>query len=371
MTVFNDQKINEKQYMFFGETLGLSRYDDMKYPIFYKLIERQKEYSWGPDEVDLNKDNKDFKLLNDAQKHIFTKTLSYQTMLDSIQGRSPALALLPHCSAPELESCITWWCAFEQIHNQSYSHIVRNVYPNPSEIFDNIVIDEKIMERARKTIYYYDDFIKESEFLRGKLASKEYGDKLLKSVLRKLKKKLLLCVASINALEGLSFYASFACSFAFAEQGLMEGNAKIITLIARDEALHLAITQNILKKWKDGEDDPEMKELYEECLPKIEDIYLNMIEQEKIWCDYLFKDGSMLGLNTKILTSYVEYMAGKRMKNLGIKHEFSTKNPLPWTDKYLKGEDNQVAPMETEITSYIIGGVKNDIEQSDFKEFSF
>lgn len=366
-TVFNTNQRNINQFMFFGEGQNVSRYDIMTHPIFHKLTEKQKGFFWQPTEVDINKDSKDFKVLTDAQKHIFTKTISYQTMLDSVQGRSPALALLPHCSIPELEACIDWWCAMEQMHNESYSHLIRNVYNNPSEVFDNVILDEHIVKRAKTTIKYYDDFIDASIKYRY---DQSCGTDT-KEQLTDLKRKLILCVASINALEGLSFYASFACSFAFAEQGLMVGNAKIISFIARDENLHLAITQNILKKWSSGQDDPEMEKLYSECLDEIKNIYENIIQQEKEWCKYLFKDGSMIGLNEKILSEYVEYMAGKRMKNIGIKTNYITKNPLSWTDKYLNSGDTQVAPQEVEIDSYIVGGVKNDVEDTDFSDFKF
>ena len=361
-TVFNVNKIDHaKQHMFFGDKPNISRHDVQKHPIFYKLTEQQLGFFWQPSEIDLSKDSKDFKMLSDAQKHIFTSTLSYQTLLDSIQARSPSLALLPFVSLPELESCIQAWTNMEMIHNLSYSHILRNVYSNPSEIFDNIVITDEIINRAKQNIKYYDEFLNASIQYRAGL------DVLLKD----LKESLLLCVASINILEGLNFYASFACSFAFAEQGLMEGNAKIISLIARDEALHLAITQNILKKWQHGEDDPEMAKLYKKNLPKIEKMFYDVIESEKLWSKYLFKDGSMMGLNENILEQYIEYIAGKRMKNLGIKHEFATKNPLSWTDKYLKSSDNQVANQESENIQYVVGGVKHDVADTSFDEFTF
>lgn len=329
----------------------------MVMPIFDKLTTTQKSFFWQPEEIDLTKDVRDFRNLTPAQRFIFTETISYQIVLDTVQARSPAIALLPFVSMPELEACIEWWCAFEQMHNSAYSYLIRNVYPNPAEVFDNIVLNPTIVKRAKATIKYYDDFIELSNKFR---VDENSVDK------RELKKALLMCVASINALEGLSFYASFACSFAFAEQGLMEGNAKEISLIARDESLHLAITQNIMKRWASGQDDPEMAELYTECLGDIKNIYLNIVDQEKEWAAHIFKNGPMLGLNEKILVEYVEYMAGKRMKNLGLKTSFTTKNPLIWTEKYLKSGDLQVAPQEVEITTYTIGGMDNDLEDYDF-----
>lgn len=362
-TVFNTNNIDlKKQTMFFGDKPNIARHDIQKHPIFYKLTEKQLGFFWKPEEIDLTKDAKDFKILSEAQRHIFTSTLSYQTLLDSIQARSPALALLPHVSLPELEACIEAWSNMEMIHNLSYSYILRNVYANPSEIFDNIIINKEILTRAEQNTKYYDDFLNYSI---------QYRANPSKHSVRTLKEKLLLCVASINILEGLNFYASFACSFAFAEQGLMEGNAKIISLIARDEALHLAVTQNILKKWSNGEDDPEMVDIYKQNLPTIEQMFLDIIETEKAWARYLFKDGSMMGLNEQILSQYVEYIAGKRMKNLGIKHNYITKNPLSWTDKYLKSSDNQTAPQESEIVNYTIGGIKNDLTGLNLDDFKF
>lgn len=363
-TVFNTVQVtSNNQYMFFGEQPNLARYDVLVHPIFDKLTEKQRGFFWIEKEIDLTKDHKDYKTLSDTQKHIFSKTISYQIVLDTIQSRSPAIALLPFVSLPELEGCIEAWCFFESIHNRTYSYILQNVYANPSELFDSIVLDENIVERAKNTTKYYDDFLNAANDYRAN------GEKNIS--LSELKKKLLLCVVSINALEGLSFYASFACSFAFAELGLMEGNAKLISFIARDENLHLAITQNILKKWSAGQDDPEMQKIYQECLPEIKLIYENIIAQEKEWCHYLFKDGSLLGLNAQILSDYIEYMAGKRMKNIGLKTDFTTKNPLPWTDKYLTSSDKQVAPQEAEQDSYIIGGVKNDIADADFSKYKF
>ena len=360
-TVFNTvPNTKQNRFMFFGEKPNLARYDELVHPIFDKLTAKQKSFFWQPEEIDLNKDIKDFKILSDAQKSIFINTISYQIVLDTIQARSPALALLPFCTLPELEACIEWWCAMEQMHNHAYSYTLRNLFPTPAVIFDGVVVNDKIKERAERTVKYYDEFIN--------LGNRYRVDE--KSVdMTELKRALIMCVASINALEGLSFYASFACTFAFAEQGLMEGNAKEISLIARDEALHLAITQNILKKWSSGSDDPEMAKLYVECLPEIEQLYLNIVKQEKEWCEYLFKDGSMIGLNTKILSEYVEYTAGKRMKNLGIKTSFTTKNPIPWVDKYLNSSDVQDAPQEVDLSSYIIGGVKNDLNDTDFSNF--
>lgn len=368
-TVFNTNPTNSKnQYMFFGDTLNIARDDMPKHIIFKKLTTQQRAFEWNPEEIDLGKDIRDFKILSDTQKHIFTKNISFQILMDSVQARGPGLALLPFVSLSELESCILIWQKMEMVHNLSYRYLLENIYTNPSEVFDNIIKDHDIILRSKSVTKYYDEFIKESTCFRAREFQNEESTK---QQIKELKTKLLLCMASINILEGLSFYVSFACSFAFAEQGLMEGNAKILSLIARDEALHLAITQNIFKKWGSNEDDPDMVKIYQECLSEIESMFYAAIEIEKQWSTYLFKDGSMIGLSENILNQYVEYIAGKRMKNLGIKHNFISKNPLSWTDKYLKSSDLQVAPQEVELSSYTMGGIKNDLEDTDFNNIGF
>jgi len=373
VTSFNKKNVDfTKEFMFFGEQPNISRFDVQKFPIFKELYTKQLGFFWKPDEIDLSKDSRDFKILADHEKHIFIKNLMFQTFLDSVQSRSPQLAFLPHISSPELENMIGLWGMIEGLHSFSYSWIIQNVFTNPTEILDTIITDANILNRADPVTKYYDDFMQYSKWYQvlGAGTHEIDGDTYTIS-LRELKKKLLLCVASVNVLEGVRFYASFACSFSFAERGLMEGNAKIITLIARDENLHLAVTQNILKKWANGEDDPEMAELYKQEIDTIKQMYLDCVEQEKAWSKYLFKDGAMLGLTEDILNEYVSYIAGKRMKSIGIKHDFTTRNPLSWTDKYLVGSNVQVAPQETEISSYLVGGVKHDISQNTFQDFKF
>jgi ribonucleoside-diphosphate reductase beta chain len=360
---FNKNDVDfTKEYMFFGEQPNVARYDVQKFSIFEKLTEKHLGFFWKPDEVDVSKDMIDFKRLSNHEKHIFMANLKYQTLLDSVQGRAPNLALLPFVSLPELETLIETWSFSETIHSRSYTHILRNIVTNPSIIFDDIVRNTDIIKRAEAVTKYYDELI---------AAGMQYRLNDPTVTMRELKRKLLRCVASINILEGVRFYVSFACAFAFAENDVMEGNAKIISLIARDENLHLAITQNILKKWMNGDDDPEMEELFEEEQDNIRQMYMDAVDQEKEWATYLFKDGSMMGLNDRILGQYVEYIAGKRMRAIGLNNEFSKKNPLTWTDKYLESSNNQVAPQETEITSYIIGGVKHDLQPGIFSDIKF
>ncbi len=360
---FNTNKVDFlKQPMFFGEEPNTQRYDQQKYPIFEKLNQQQLGFFWRPEEVSLQKDRNDFQQLSDEQKHIFTSNLKYQTLLDSVQGRGPCLAFLPFCSLPELESMLVAWDFSETIHSRSYTYIMKNVYPDPTAVLDTIVETPEIMARAETVTEAYDKFITYAHqyHLNGKGTQKE------------LKKLLYLTLVNVNILEGIRFYVSFACSFAFGELKLMEGSAKIISLIARDENLHLAVSQNIINNYRNKENDKEMLDIIKETEQEVYDMYNTAVEQEKAWATYLFKEGSMIGLNDKLLNQYVEFMANKRMKAIGLKGVYdqpSNNNPLPWTQHWLNSRGLQNAPQETEIESYIVGGIKQDVEKETFKGF--
>ena len=319
MTVFNTDQVNtKKQPMFFGKPLGIQRYDSYKYPIFEKLTTQQLGYFWRPEEVSLQKDRGDYQTLRPEQKHIYTSNLKYQIMLDSVQGRGPGLAFLPYCSLPELEACMTVWEFMEMIHSRSYTYIIKNIYSDPSEVFDTIITDERILERAESVTESYNDFIQTAQDYgsSNQWVHQLEGVPLAKETLKDVKRKLYRAIANVNILEGIRFYVSFACSFAFGELKLMEGSAKIISLIARDENQHLAITQNIMNKWREG-DDPEMKQIVKEEEEWVIKMFDRAVNEEKKWADYLFKDGSMIGLNDKLLQQYVEWIANRRMKAIG------------------------------------------------------
>ncbi len=374
MTVFNTEQVNtKKQPMFFGKPLGIQRYDSYKYPVFDKLTTQQLGYFWRPEEVSLQKDRGDYQLLRPEQKHIYTSNLKYQIMLDSIQGRGPGMAFIPYCSLPELEACMEVWGFMEMIHSRSYTYIIKNVYSDPSEVFDKIVTDDRILERASSVTGAYDDFINSAQtWGTGNMWRKDFrGSPTAEWEINDVKRKLYRAVANVNILEGIRFYVSFACSFAFGELKLMEGSAKIISLIARDENQHLAITQNILNKWKSG-DDPEMKQIMkeeEEWTYKQFDLAVN---EEKRWADYLFKDGSMIGLNDKLLQQYVEWIANRRLVAIGLERQYdivAKNNPLPWTQHWVSSKGLQVAPQETEVESYVVGGIKQDVKKDTFKSF--
>ena len=360
MSVFSSEKIDATlQTCFFGKEVNIARYDKPRYPTFEKLTEKHLGFYWRPEEVDLSRDGKDFKSLTDNEKHIFTSNLKRQILLDSVQGRAPSMAFLPICSLPELETWIQTWTFFETIHSRSYTHIIRNVYSDPSKVFDEMLDIQEIVDCAKDISKYYDKLITaNNQYTLFKHDKKHAYDH---------KKDLWLCLNAVNALEGVRFYVSFACSWAFAEVKKMEGNAKIIKLIARDENVHLASTQQLLKILP--KEDEDFASIQEETRSECIDMFYGVVEQEKAWARYLFQNGSMIGLNEQLLCDYVDHIAAKRMGAIGLNGKPGP-NPLPWTQKWISGAEVQVAPQETEITSYVIGGVKKDVDENTFKGFS-
>jgi ribonucleoside-diphosphate reductase beta chain len=371
-TTFNQKTFDTlKQPMFFGETVNVARYDIQKHKIFENLIEKQLSFFWRPEEVDLANDRKDFNDLPEHEQHIFLSNLKYQTLLDSVQGRSPNVAFLPIVSLPELETWIETWSFSETIHSRSYTHIMRNVVPNPAEVFDDITRNDFITRRAVSVTKYYDELIEKCSFYTqlGE-GTHTINGKVIDINLQDLKRTLYLTMVSVNVLEAIRFYVSFACSFAFAERAKMEGNAKIIKLIARDEALHLTGTQHILQIMAAGKDDPEMGKIAASCKEEVRDIFLEAAEQEKEWAGYLFKDGSMIGLNQQILAQYVEFITDQRIVAIGLPPIFNAKsNPLPWINSWLNSDNVQVAPQEAEISSYLVGALDSAVDTDDFGDF--
>jgi len=374
MTVFNTEECDtKKQPMFFGKPLGVQRYDNFKYPAFENLTKSQLGYFWRPEEVSLQKDRGDYQSLRPEQKHIYTSNLKYQMMLDSVQGRAPGMAFAPYCSLPELEACMNVWQMMEMIHSRSYTYIIKNVYPNAADVFDTILDDKKILDRAKSVTEAYDDFLNYAqEWGTSNMWKDDFKySETSASTRKELKRKLYRAVANVNILEGIRFYVSFACSFAFGELKLMEGSAKIISLIARDENQHLAITQNILNNWRKG-DDPEMVDIVKEEEQWLIQAFKNTVDEEKRWAEYLFKDGSMIGLNDKLLQQYVEWVANRRIRAIGFKPIYDVparNNPLPWTEHWISSKGLQVAPQETEVESYIVGGIKQDVKKDTFSGF--
>ncbi|MFM5802350.1 class Ia ribonucleoside-diphosphate reductase subunit beta [Aeromonas sp. 600724] len=365
----NDQL---KEPMFFGQSVNVARYDQQKHEVFERLIEKQLSFFWRPEEVDVSRDRIDYQALPPHEQHIFISNLKYQTLLDSIQGRSPNVALLPLVSIPELETWIETWAFSETIHSRSYTHIIRNIVNTPAQVFDDIVTNEQILKRAGSISHFYDDLIEATALynLHGEGTHTVAGREVT-ITLRELKKKLYLCLMSVNALEAIRFYVSFACSFAFAERELMEGNAKIIKMIARDEALHLTGTQHMLNLMRTGQDDPEMAEIAAECEQACFEIFKEAAIQEKEWAEYLFQDGSMIGLNKDILCQYVEYITNLRMSAVGLLPAFAgtKQNPIPWINTWLSSDNVQVAPQEVEVSSYLVGQIDSEVNADDLGDF--
>ena len=374
MSVFNiNNKNKHTESLAFLDDSGaqpIQRYDTLKYRQFDKLTDKQLGFFWRPEEVDVLRDAKDFKELTEHEQHIFTSNLKRQILLDSVQGRSPNLAFLPIATIPELETWIQTWAFNETIHSRSYTHIIRNVYSDPSVVFDELTDIAEIVNCAKDISKYYDDLIDSVQYynLLG-VGSHTVNGQTVVVDRRELKKKLWLCLNSVNALEGIRFYVSFACSWAFAELKKMEGNAKIIKLIARDENVHLGSTQTLLKLLP--QDDPVYASIKEETRAECTEMFLAAAAQEKAWAHYLFKDGSMIGLNEQLLCHYVDWLTCKRMTAVGLDCGIKPgSNPLPWTQKWIAGAEVQVAPQETEISSYVIGGTKQDVDNNTFKGFS-
>jgi len=370
-------KPNLESNMFFDGSVDIARYDVVKYPQYEKITDKQLGFFWRPEEVDLSKDRSDFYSLNKHEQHIFTSNLKRQILLDSVQGRSPNLAFLPITSIPEMETMVATWSFFETIHSRSYTHIIRNVYANPSIVFDEMLSIKEITDCAGEISKYYDDLIEASKWYellgegRYAIENKITQERNFVNVdMYQLKKKLFLCMMSVNILEGIRFYVSFACSWAFAELKKMEGNAKIIKLIARDENTHLAASTSIIKNLL--REDSDYEKIRKETESEVIDMFKQAIEQEKEWAQYLFKDGSMIGLNEKLLCDYIEWIGSRRMKTVGYASPYQVPqaNPLPWTERWISGGNVQVAPQETELSSYITGGVKQDVDANTFKGMS-
>jgi ribonucleoside-diphosphate reductase beta chain len=371
-SIFNKKAINTTtQPMFFGDSVNVARFDKQKFEIFEKLTEKQLSFFWRPEEVDVSKDRIDFAKLLPNEKHIFISNLQYQILLDSVQGRSPNIAFLPIVSLPELENWIETWSFSETIHSRSYTHIIRAIVNEPGAVFDDIMQTEEIIERAKSVSEHYDALIQYSTLYlshgEGKITVE---GKKIDIDLYDIKKKLYLTMMSVNILEAIRFYVSFACSFAFAERKIMEGNAKIIKFIARDEALHLSGTQHIINLMQQGKDDPDMATIARECEAEVIQMFKDACEQEKAWARYLFKDGSMIGLNAKILEQYLEYIIAIRMRALNLEPIYQREtNPLPWINHWLESDAVQVAPQETEITSYLVSSFDNSVAKNDFDDF--
>ena len=247
------------------------------------------------------------------------------------------------------------------------------MYPDPTEVLDTIITDDKILERAESVTRAYDEFLQTAhEWGQSNNWRQDWkGSPSTDWSEKDLKRKLYLAVVNVYILEAIRFYVSFACSFAFGELKMMEGNAKIIGLIARDESQHMTVTQNIIKNWLKG-DDPIIEQIAKEEEENVIQMFKDCVDEEEKWAEYLFKDGSMIGLNDKLLQQYVQWIANRRMKSIGLKPFYDvplSNNPLPWTEHWLNSKGMQVAPQETEVESYVIGSIKQDVDKNTFAGF--
>lgn len=382
LSVLNtDANLNHlEQPMFFGDGLGVARYETQKHSVFEKLTEKQHSFFWRPEEVDLATDRMQYEKLPEHQKIIFDSNLQYQTLLDTVQGRAPIQAFLDICSDPSLENWITTWAFSETIHSRSYTHIQRNLHIDPKKEIDRILHNQAIMKRSASITGYYDDLIRKCHELKNisivleKISAlKEddpavvYYQKQYKKQLRECKVALYLCLHAVNALEAIRFYVSFSFTFNFAEQGIMEGNAKIMRLIARDEALHQKGTQSIIRLMQMGKDDPEMAEIayqYEEEATKI---FCEVVEQEIEWAEHLFDVGDVDGVTLKSTIAYILHIADQRMRSVGLTSPYGvTENPYAWMKKYLITDNLQVAPQEVEVSSYLVGNLNSEISDEAY-----
>ena len=377
-SVFNEKIFNAvKEPMFLGESVNIARYDVQKYPFLEALINKQLSFFWRPEEIPLELDAGDYQKLSKSERRIFTSNLKYQILLDSVNGRSPNLAFLPVVSIPELETWIETWAFSETIHSRSYTHILRNIVADPSEFFDDILTEKEIVDRAKDVTTHYDSLINYVNYynLYGfgvfEIKDTKSGEIITVDInKREMFKLIYLALTGVFILETIRFYVSFACSFAFAERRKMEGNAKIIKLIARDEALHGTAVRNLLMVMLDGQEGSLFREVALECQDEVDQMYKTAANQEKQWSRFLFADGSMIGLNHETLSLYIDYITNDRYRSVferDILDKPIKSDPLPWMNHWLSGNAVQVANQEAESTNYVIGGIDNKMSD-DYRD---
>jgi ribonucleoside-diphosphate reductase beta chain len=348
-----------KRKMFLDGAVTVQRFEEYRFPKIAKFEELQRGYFWVPEEISLTKDKMDHKDASDAVKHIFTSNLLRQTALDSIQGRAPVQIFSPVVSVPELESLVSIWSMFEtNIHSKSYSHIIRNVYGVPKEEFNKIHSTEEIVGMAASIGRYY-------EALHMLNCRKELGEKV---DIYEHKKAIWLALHASYALEALRFMVSFATSLAMVENKIYIGNGNIISLILQDEILHADWTAWLINNV--GKDDEDFVKLETECADEVYQMYLEVIQEEKQWADYLFRKGVVIGLNASILKDFVDYTAYTRLKDIGIKYleEHPRTSPIPWFNKHVSINKKQSALQETESTNYVIGVMSDNVSYDDLPD---
>jgi ribonucleoside-diphosphate reductase beta chain len=339
----NKSPLDVKIFLDESGTVDISRADLVKYPIFQKQADAMFANFWKPHEIVLTQDKIEFdKDLEDHHRFIFTSNIKRQAMIDSIQSQAITQSFGAVVSDPMVKKCLVFMEFFEELHNAAYQHVIRNVYNDPTKEFNEIPQIDEIVACGKDIGKYYDDFILEIALYRCGLSTPF-----------NVKYKLWLALNSVNALEGIRFFGSFACSWAFANNmGVMMGNASEIQLIAADELLHQAFTTALIRTLPD--DDPDFKIIAEACKAEVEAMFYETLRQELKWVDFIFQRGSMIGLNDVILKQYLHWITAKRMRAVFLTPNFEVPrtNPIPWTSKWLNEGEMQKAPQETEVTSY-------------------
>lgn len=361
--VFNPRyksPLDVKLFLDESGTVDISRSDIVKYKIFEKQADAMMAARWEHTEVILTRDKIDFyDVMNENEQFIFTSNLKRQMMLDTIQSLGLAEALLPLASDPMIKRCINVITFFEELHNITYEHILKNVYNDPTEVNESIRDIELIVECGKSISKYYDDLLLETAKYR-----------LKQTTLHALKKKLWLALHSINALEGIRFFVSFACSFSFGQTGRMVGNSSLIKLIANDELMHVAFTTALIRMLPS--DDEEFAVIARECAEEALHIFMEVVTDEKRWGKYLFQNGTLIGLNEQMLCLEIDFVASKKCQAVNMVYPDSAPKhrPLPWMTKWLNEGDMQPAPQETEKTSYV-KGIVNTLSDNSFDDIDF
>lgn len=354
-SIFNTLSDNTR-LPFFGDPVNVQRFDKLAWPFVGKWNDKGLAQFWRPEEVDVTKDKADFESLTETEQHIFLSNLKRQVMLDSIQGAAPFEAFGPWTSTPEMQFAVLEWTRQEAIHSKSYTHILRNTVNDPGIVFDHVLDVAEIVDCAKDISKYYDDMMKYSGMrMAGRVFTRE-------DVLN-TKRAFWRALFAANSLEGIRFYVSFACSWAFPQfmNGKMEGNAKIIRQIARDEQDHLMLTQTLLNRYPKM--DPDFEMIREELRGEMTELYVAVAEQEKEWAKYLFKDGAMLGMNYETSCKFVDWLATVRMGAIGHPYpgNATRDNPYPWINEWLNNDQMQYALQEAEAADYLTGVLSGSV----------
>jgi ribonucleoside-diphosphate reductase beta chain len=345
--------LGRKMFLDPAGPVTIQRFEEVKYPKIAKFEETARGFFWQPEEISLSKDSNDFKDASDAVKHIFTSNLLRQTALDSLQGRGPTQVFTPVCSLPEVEALMYNWGFFEtNIHSKSYSHIIRNIYNVPKDVFNTIHDTKEIVDMASSVGTYYDA-------LHNINCRKELGEDIPE---KEYVRAVWMALHASYALEAFRFMVSFATSLAMVENKIFIGNGNIISLILQDELLHKGWTAYLINQVV--KEDSRFAEVKVECEGEVYSLYLDVIREEKAWADYLFKLGPVIGLNANILKDFVDYTATGALKDIGIKYNQPApkSTPIPWFNKHTDTSKKQTALQENESTNYVIGVMGENID---------